>query len=198
MKKRKFILPLTAFALLVSFGLAACNGGGNGGESQSQQQSSGEQEKITVTAAGGKNKLLVGEKVQLTASVAGVTWESKKPEVATVDQNGLVTAIGKGSTSISATKEGYKGGSLSISVDLPSMTITGADGGSATLVMEATLQLSASEQGVTWESSDPSVATVDQTGKVTAVYAGSAVISAQTGFNSATFTPYFSILSLNV
>ena len=59
MKKRKFILPLTAFALLVSFGLAACNGGGNGGgESQSQQQSSGQQEKITITAAEGRNKLI--------------------------------------------------------------------------------------------------------------------------------------------
>ena len=92
MKKRKFILPLTAFALLVSFGLAACNGGNNnnGGESQSQQQSSGQQEKITITAAEGKNKLIKGETVQLTASVAGVTWESKNAEVATVDQNGLV------------------------------------------------------------------------------------------------------------
>ena len=188
MKKRKFILPLTAFALLLSFGLAACNGGGNnnGGESQSQQQSSGQQEKITITAAEGKNKLIKGETVQLTASVAGVTWESKNVEVATVDQNGLVTAIGKGTTSISATKEGYKGGSLSITVDLPSITITGAES-NATLVMEATLQLSASEQGVTWESSDPSVASVDQTGKVTALYAGAAVISAKKdGFNPGT------------
>ena len=183
MKKRRFILPLTAFALLVSFGLVACNGGGQGGES-SQQQSSGQQEKITITAAEGKNKLIKGETVQLTASVAGVTWESKNAEVATVDQNGLVTAIGKGSTSISATKEGYKGGSISITVDLPSITITGAES-SVSLVMEATLQLSASEQGVTWQSSDPTVASVDQTGKVTALYAGSAVISAnKDGFNA--------------
>ena len=188
MKKRKFILPLTAFALLVSFGLAACNGGNNnnGGESQSQQQSSGQQEKITITAAEGKNKLIKGETVQLTASVAGVTWESKNAEVATVDQNGLVTAVGKGSTSISATKEGYKGGSLSITVDLPSITITGAES-NATLVMEGTLQLAASEQGVTWESSDQTIATVDQTGKVTGVAPGNATISAKKdGFNAGT------------
>ena len=184
MKKRRFILPLTAFALLVSFGLVACNGGGQGAESS--QQSSGQQEKITITAAEGKTKLIKGETVQLTASVAGVTWESKNAEVASVDQNGLVTAIGKGSTSISATKEGYKGGSISINVDLPSITITGAEK-DVSLVMEATLQLTASEQGVTWESSDPTVATVDQTGKVTAIYAGSAVISAKKeGFNAGT------------
>ena len=184
MKKRKFILPLTAFALLVSFGLVACNSGGQGGESQ--QQSSGQQEKITITAAEGKTKLIKGETVQLTASVSGVTWESKNPEVATVDQNGLVTAVGKGSSSISATKDGYRGGSLNITVDLPSITITGADA-NASLVMEGTLQLAASEQGVTWESSNPDVATVDQTGKVTAVYAGSAVISAKKdGFNAGT------------
>ena len=51
--------------------------------------------------------------------------------------------------------------------------------------MEATVQLSASEQGVTWESSAPEVASVDQTGKVTALYAGYATISAKKdGFNA--------------
>lgn len=187
MKKNKLLLSFAAFSLLLGLGLAACNNNQGGGDnSGSQQQSSGQQEKIAITAAEGKTKLIKGETVQLTASVAGVTWESKNAEVATVDQNGLVTAVGKGSTSISATKEGYKGGSLSISVDLPSITITGAEK-DVTLVMEATLQLTASEQGVTWESSEPNVASVDQNGKVTALYVGNAVISAKKdGFNAGT------------
>ena len=183
MKRSKFILPLTAFALLLSFGLAAC-GGNNGGEGGgSQQQSQAAQEKITITAAGDKKNLILGETVQLTASVPGVTWTSSKEDIATVDANGLVTSKAVGSTTIKASKEGYKDGSLSIKVDLQNIVVT-AEGGKTTLVMGEFVQLSADQQGVTWASSDDKVATVDQTGKVTAVYAGSATISAKKdGFN---------------
>ena len=181
--KKRFILPLAAFALLVSFGLAACNNGGEGGgeEAQSSQPAAGE--KITITAAENKTKLILGEKVQLTASVSGVTWESKKPEVATVDANGLVTSVGVGSTTISATKEGYKGGTITINVDLEKINVTAADN-KTTLVMEQTVQLTADKEGVTWESSDAQVATVSTSGLVTAVRPGTATISAKkSGFN---------------
>ena len=54
MKKRKFILPLTAFALLVSFGLAACNGGGNGG---AQYRALGFSSKNGEFTGGGRDSL---------------------------------------------------------------------------------------------------------------------------------------------
>ena len=187
MKKSKFILPITAFALLLSFGLAACGGnnGGQGGGGSNQSQAA--QEKITITAAEEKTKLILGETVQLTASVPGVTWSSSKEDVATIDANGLVTSKAVGSTTIKASKEGYKDGSLTIKVDLENIVVTAA--GETTLVMEQTLQLTADKEGVTWASSDDAVATVDQTGKVTAVYAGSAVISAsKEGFNAGKVT----------
>ena len=181
MKKSKFLLPLTACALLLSFGLVACNGG-QGGNGGSQQQSA-VQEKITITAAEGKTKLILGEKVQLTASVEGVAWESNKPEIASVDANGLVTSVAVGSTTITATKNGYKGGSISIKDELEKITITAADN-KTTLVMEETVQLTASQQGVTWASSDEKVATVNN-GLVTAVYAGNATITAsKDGFDA--------------
>ena len=42
MKKRKFILPVTAFALLLSLGLAACNNSGGKSDQQGgEQQESG-------------------------------------------------------------------------------------------------------------------------------------------------------------
>ena len=127
MKRKKLILPVAALALVLSMGMVAC-GGGNGGEESKPDASTSQpaQEKISITAAEGKTKLIFGEKVQLTASVDGVAWSSTKPEVATVDANGLVTAVGKGSTSIKATKEGYKDGSLSISVDFESIKVTAA------------------------------------------------------------------------
>ena len=175
MKKNKLLHALVAFSLLLGFGLAACNGGG-GNSSQQSSSSSAQQEKITITAEGGKKSLILGETVKLTASVEGVTWESKSPEVATVDQTGLVTSVSKGSTSISATKEGYKGGSISISVDYETIKITApAD---TSMLVGAYIQLTADKAGVAWASSDQAIATVDQTGKVTGVSYGKATITA--------------------
>ncbi len=176
MKKNKLLHALVAFSLLLGFGLAACNGGGNGGGNSSQQSSQAAQEKITITAEGGKKTLILGETVKLTASVEGVTWESKSPEVATVDQTGLVTSVGKGTASISATKEGYKGGSISITVDYETIKIT-APADTSMLVGDS-IQLTADKVGVAWASSDQAIATVDQTGKVTGVSYGKATITA--------------------
>lgn len=179
MKKNRFILPVTIFALLLSFGLAACNNDNGGGGNTPSAQT---QEKITVKAEGNKTKLILGEKVQLTASVEGVTWTSKKPEVATVDANGLVTSVAVGTASIAASKDGYKEGTISINVDLETITITAV--GEKSIVIGTTLQLTASKEGVAWSSSNEAVASVDQTGKVTGNKYGSATITAsKEGFN---------------
>ena len=125
MKKRKLILPSIALAVMAAFGLAACGGStpaqSSGGEnSQSQPAGSESSEvslgEITITAAGNKTDLLVGETVQLTASVEGVTWKSRATTVATVDDKGLVTAVGAGSVKIRAEKDGYDTGSITINV----------------------------------------------------------------------------------
>lgn len=185
MKGKKHILPLATLALVLSMGIVACGGGKGGDESEPAggDISQTVQEKISITAAEGKTKLIFGEKVQLTASIEGVSWESNKPEVATVDTNGLVSAVGKGTASIKAKKEGYKDGSISISVDFETIKVTAA--GKTDLLKGETVQLSADKEGVTWSSSDEKVATVDATGKVTAVSVGNAVIKAEkTNYNA--------------
>ena len=187
MSKKRFILPLTVFAMLISFGLAACNGnngdnqgGDNSGEPQESQQasqdkpSSAKVEKINITAADNKTKLIYPDTVQLTADQEGVTWESAKPEIATVSPTGLVTAVSKGSASIKAIKEGFKDGSINISVDYPSITVS-AD--KTSLLVGETANLTSSEQGVTWTSSDPTVVSVAN-GVATALKIGSATIKA--------------------
>ena len=176
MKKSKFLLPFTAFALLLSFGLVACNN--NSGKSEEPQQSQpGTEEKITITAAEGKTKLILGEKVQLTASVEGVTWASDKADVVTVSASGLVESKGVGTAKITASKDGYKAGTISIKVELEKITITAA-GNKTTLVMDEKVQLTASKEGVTWASDNQEVATVSASGEVTAIYAGTAKITA--------------------
>ena len=190
MKKNKFLLPIFAIAAILSLGLAACNGGNEGGGQEnpsSQQGESGKQEKITISAAGDKKNLILGETVQLTASVDGVTWASKNPEIATVDANGLVTSVAVGSASITASKEGYKDGSITIKVDLQNIIVTAAS--ETTLLAGQTVQLSADQEGVTWESKDSSIASVDNKGLVTAVKFGSVQITAsKEGFNPGNIT----------
>ena len=186
MKGRKLLIPIATFVLALSMGLAACGNSGDpsqGGQSQDSGQTSAKQEKISVEAEGGKKSLILGEKVQLTAKVGdavleGVTWESAKPEIASVDVNGLVTSVSKGSATIKAIKDGYKDGSINISVDYETIKVSVAEGGKTSLLVGETVQLNADKEGVTWASSDAAIAEVSNTGLVTAKKVGSATITA--------------------
>ncbi|MBQ1678146.1 MAG: S8 family serine peptidase, partial [Oscillospiraceae bacterium] len=69
-------------------------------------------ESITVTPA--SSEIFIGEQVQLQAELTpatladkSVTWSSANEEIATVDENGLVTAVGAGSVEITATANCY-------------------------------------------------------------------------------------------
>lgn len=120
----KFKKCLGALAVLLALTTVACNGGGNPSASGNKPTSSAQQStsvlpSINVTAADNKKTLEVDETVKLTASVEGVTWESSAPAVATVDGEGLVTAVGAGTAKITAKKDGYKEGSISITVNKP-------------------------------------------------------------------------------
>ena len=186
MKGRKLLIPIATFILALSMGLAACGNSGDQSQSggdNSQSEPPAKQEKISVEAEGGKKALILGEKVQLTAKVGdavleGVTWESAKPDIASVDANGLVTSVSKGSATIKAIKDGYKDGSISISVDYETIKVSVAEGGKTSLLIGETVQLNADKQGVTWTSSDATIAEVSNTGLVTAKKIGSATITA--------------------
>ena len=121
----KFKKCLGALAILLALTTVACNGGGNSsaapsnGSKSNSQQSTSVLPSINVTAADNKKTLEVDETVKLTASVEGVTWESSAPAVATVDGEGLVTAVAAGTAKITAKKDGYKDGSVSITVNKP-------------------------------------------------------------------------------
>lgn len=63
-------------------------------------------EKSVTLDKEGKGSLLVGEELQLGATVSpagyGVVWSSDNEDIATVDKNGKVTAVGSGVASITA------------------------------------------------------------------------------------------------
>ena len=118
MKKMKGLLPFAIVGLLFSLGACGSNGGNTSGGNQSAS-SAQQLPKIKVTTADDKSSLtlIVGENGQLKADQDGVVWASNNEKVATVDQTGKVTAVAPGSAKITATKEGYKTGELSVTVN---------------------------------------------------------------------------------
>lgn len=187
MRKKKILLPFASLALLLGVGLTGCGEKSTNGDDNKGKDEVTAVEKITITAEGNKKSLILGETVKLTASQEGVTWTSSKPEVATIDANGVVTSVDKGSTTIKASKEGFKDGSFNISVDYERIVITPAAGEDNRLLINETLTLTADKAGVTWESSNPTVASVEN-GVVTAHALGNATITAKKDkLNSGTY-----------
>lgn len=128
--------------------------------------------------------LNIGDSAEL--SVVGseelAKWASYNVNIATVDQSGKVTAVRKGSTTISARigltykKCTVKVVDSSIKVNKPTAVIY--TGGTSTQTVQLRATVKGASKAVTWTSLNPAVATVDEKGKVTSVSAGQAVIMA--------------------
>ena len=145
---------------------------------------------VSLTLNKSELALLSGVSETLIATVdptdAQLLWSSNKTSVATVDQNGKVTALGNGIATISVVA-GEKTAKCSVTV---TTAVTGVSlnktslnfdeiGKSETLI--ATISPStASNKSVTWTSGNTSVATVDQAGKVKAIAKGTALITVTT------------------
>ena len=133
----------------------------------------------------------------ITPSTANVnkeiTWKSDNTGIATVDGNGKVTAVGNGTTKITATTANGKSASCTVVV-ITSITSLSVSPTSSTLEIGQTVQLiknvnpSTTTEEVQWISSNTSVATVSTTGLVTARNAGIATITLKnsSGTKSAT------------
>src|SRR5207247_1504144 len=153
------------------------------------------------TATGNYND---GSTRDLTALV---TWGSSSTAVATVDANGLVTAVAAGSTNISATL-GSISNSTSLTVTAPTISSISVTPVGLTLVAAHLLSIAVSPAtpsiavgttqqfsavgtfddgstqlltSVTWSSSAASVASVSSSGLATAVGTGSTTITASSG-----------------
>ena len=124
------------------------------------------------------------------ASNQNVTWKSSSDAVAKVSATGLVTALAEGAATITVTtEEGGKTATCQVTVKKKVVPVTGVslDKNYLTLMEEETAQLTATiapadatNQNVTWTSDDTAVATVSETGVVTAVAQGAARITVTT------------------
>lgn len=128
-----------------------------------------------------------------------VKWQSSATSVAQVNSAGLVTATGVGTTTITALATGPDGAvisaagtitvssavtartlvALNVSPGSQTITSTGQQAQFTALGTYNTSPLSANlTNSVTWQSSDPQVATVNSSGLVTGIGIGSATITA--------------------
>ena len=141
-------------------------------------------------------EMTIGDTLQLSAEVLpettankGVSWMTSSPDVAEVDENGRIIAVGAGVANITAmTKDGTALSAVCSIIVSPvfveSITMSQT---TAEIVIGDTLQLTAkvlpenaTDKNLTWSTSASDVATVDETGKVIAVGAGVANITVMT------------------
>ena len=149
-------------------------------------------EPVTGVKIQGNSSMVINGKQTLKAVISpsnatnkGVTWESSDPSIATVDSKGNVVAKAKGTVTITVTtKDGNHKATLNINVKeqlVTKITISGSKKVNVgkTITLKATVSPSnATNKGVTWSSSDESIATVDANGKVTGKKAGKVTIKA--------------------
>jgi trimeric autotransporter adhesin len=155
----------------------------------------------SVAVVPGSAALTVGESASLSAvttdangnvlSGRAITWSSANSGIAKVSSLGLVTAVGAGTTTITATSEG-KSGSAQVVVTAPPppepVASVAVNPPTASLAIGGTITLSAtvrdahgaalSGRTITWSTSAAQIATVSNTGVVTAVAPGVATITA--------------------
>lgn len=153
------------------------------------------QKKLTIKEH--HNRIEVNETVNLNVDILSdeiskdnLIWVSSDENIATVDENGIVTATGLGKAYIYATEENtdelYDYSIIdvvmpvsNISLDISTLSLkTGAEH-----QLIPTVEPEGADKTVTWTSSNENVATVDENGIVTAKKAGSAVITVTSNYD---------------
>lgn len=136
-------------------------------------------EKSVITISESQITLENGESVQLSATVStghDLRWRSSASAIASVDEDGLVTAKKCGSAIIRATADGVSA-KCRITVKKPSLSLNRS---SISLYPEENFQLvpsCSSKRPLTFRSSASAVASVDESGLIIARKKGTATIT---------------------
>jgi uncharacterized protein YjdB len=157
---------------------------------------------LSVTLSADSASIEAGRSATLRATVTGATdtgiiWRSSAPDIAEVDSTGKVQARRPGTATVFAIARAdtLSQAWTAIAVSpAPIAALTVSPAASVVATVGQTVQLTATavddqgravSQPLTWTSSDSTLATVDGTGKVTALRPGNATIRAAAGGKSA-------------
>ena len=142
-----------------------------------------------------KLTLTVGDVKQISSKVAPenatereLVWSSSNKSVATVDKNGVVIGLKKGTTTITVkTKDGKMVAKCVVtvkSIDVQEIKLNPKEMslkvGTSSKIIPTINPIDATDKELVWSSSDKSVATVDKNGVVTGLKQGTAIITAKT------------------
>lgn len=157
---------------------------------------------IAVRITESQSALFVDESYQLKAKMINsfgdeldgdVTWSSANSSIVSVNSEGLITGVAIGQTEIQASSFGIKSNSFLITVvqDPNAIATIQLAAPSSTVGVGGTVQFSASaltidnqvidNVGITWSSSDLTIATIGLNGLATGVAEGSVNITASAG-----------------
>ena len=145
-----------------------------------------------ITLSQSSISLVKKQTVQLTATISPenatykeLSWNTSDGNVATVDNNGNVTARAVGNCKITvSSKDGKVSASCDVEVTpilvsaitLSSTNMSLIEGETAELLATITPE-DADDKSLSWQSDNPSIASVNSDGKITAKKAGSATIT---------------------
>ncbi|BFK63553.1 hypothetical protein I260019D6_28620 [Dorea longicatena] len=163
------------------------------GEPAAKVQAAAEEVMTDFYVGADRTSVTVGDTVNVKAIIKPdnysnkkVTWESSDDDTATVDENGVVTTLQTGIVTITGTSEANAEYTDSVVIQINPVSVTGITINGYNkdyLTKNESVQLTAvaepqnaEDKELTWSSSNKNVATVDQTGNVTAKGQGTAVI----------------------
>lgn len=163
-------------------------------------------ENMTLELNGENTKALGAVMTPEDATEVKLAYASSDESIATVDEEGMVTAVGVGECTITTTivadvpataetseaavdsemlvaPDGFTAVTkVTVTKRMESITFDNSEGvlnvGNTHTIKATVAPADASDQALNWTSSDPNVATVDSNGKVTAKAEGSATITA--------------------
>lgn len=140
----------------------------------------------SFTLSVAKSKTIGATIIPKNATNQELTWRSSNSTIARVSQSGKVTALKPGTVTITCSSSDGVQATCTVkcvigveAVELNKSSVTLSKGKTTTL--KATIEpKDATIKDVTWSSSDKSIATVDENGKVTAIKKGTAIITCKT------------------
>ena len=142
---------------------------------QSGNQRINNKDSIILDMAAGKTSLAVQSSIRPADAAQMLAWNSSKPKVASVDENGVIIAHTKGTTNITATSTDGSKKTISFTINVVNLVkdiiISGEQSVASAqkITLKATVLPENSDNNkVEWQTSDESVARVNKSGVVTA------------------------------